>query len=190
MSSPLVTSLAVLVAGTLEESETLRAAGSDALALDEGETALDVAGGGDTLSFLDLPSLRALQGNTVAVLKSVADGTGSSLALSADQDESFLAAVNSLGGGGNLGSGAGAFFRFLDTSSSFLGESFRASSFNTGFSLELVSRWARSDNTFAVLELRARVADHLEAILSLQGVANRARNSDTLVASKLEVLAA
>lgn len=190
MGSPLVTSLTVLVAGTLEESETLRAAGSDALALDEGETVLDVAGGGDTLSFLDLPSLRALQGNTVAVLKSVADGAGGSLALSADQDESFLAVVNSLGGGGSRGSGAGAFFRFLDTSSSFLGESFRASSFNTGFSLELVSRWARSDNTFAILELRARVADHLEAILSLQGVANRARNSDTLVVSKLEVLAA
>ena len=190
LSSPLVTSLAVLVASTLEESETLRAAGSDALTLDEGEAVLDVAGGGDALSFLDLPSLRALQGNTVSVLEGVADGASSSLALSADQDEAFLAAVNVFSGARLVGSGGGGRGGSSDTSGSLLGESFRAASFDAGLVFELVARWARGDDTLAVLELRARVANHLEAILTLDGVANWARNSDALVSNELEVLAA
>lgn len=142
LSSPLVTSLAVLVASTIEESETLRAAGSDALTLDEGEAVLDVAGGGDALSFLDLPSLRALQGNTVSVLEGVADGASSSLALSADQDEAFLAAVNVFSGARLIGSGGGGRGGSSDTSGSLLGESFRAASFDAGLVFELVARWA------------------------------------------------
>lgn len=104
LSGPLVSRLAVLVAGSFEESESFWAAGSDALALDEGESALDVAAGGNTFAFLNLPASRALEGNTVAVFQGVADGASGLLAFGSDQDESWIAGIDLLS---SLDDGAG-----------------------------------------------------------------------------------